>query len=173
MGSKLSVEDVMANLEARAAFHREQEAHHRDQEAFHVQQTAYHREQQAFHRTAQEKALKDLETFRTVVGSAGAQPLPQEEEPEVPAPGRKRFGRMVMLAAESPDLPEPFGPTAAAEEATRRFAEHLSGPIRPRTASDALRRMLAEGRLELVRKGTAKREALYKRPGPERAKKHP
>ncbi|HEV8579417.1 MAG TPA: hypothetical protein VGX68_10075 [Thermoanaerobaculia bacterium] len=36
MGSKLSVEDVMANLEARAAFHREQEAHHRDQEAFHA-----------------------------------------------------------------------------------------------------------------------------------------
>jgi hypothetical protein len=174
MGSTRSVEDVMANLEARAAFHREQETLHREQEAFHAQQQVHHREQQAFHRIEQEKVLKDLETFRAVAGSPAAQPLPKEKEekPEIPPPGRKRVGRMVMRVAESPDLPEPFGPSAAAAETSRRFAGHLRGPVGSRAASNVLRRMLAEGRLELVRKGTAKREALYKRSAPGSAKKH-
>jgi hypothetical protein len=164
MGTKLSVEDVVANLEARAALHREKEAFHRDQEAFHAQQVVHHREQQALHTAELEKVVRDLETFRTVAASAAAQPIQRRQELEVPPPGRKRVGRMVELIAESPDLQEPFGPTAIAEETSRRYADHLDEPVDPRAASDVLRRMLAEGDLELVRKGTAKREALYRRP---------
>lgn len=163
MGLKLSVEEVLANLEARAAFHRDQEALHRDQEAFHAQQEVYHRGQQALHRAEQEKVLKDLETFRTVAGSVAAQPAPKPEAAELPPPGRKMVGRLVKLTAESPDLQEPFGPAAVAAETSRRFADHLREPVGSRTASDVLRRLLAEGQLQLVRKGTAKREALYKR----------
>jgi len=158
MSSKLSVEDVLANLEARAAFHRQQEAHHRDQEAFHAQQEVHHREQRALHVTELEKTLKDLEVFRVVAASAAAQSVPRLE---IPPPGRKRVSRMVALVAA--DLPEPFGPTAIAEETSRRYAGHLSAPVDPRAASDVLRRLRAQGRLELARKGTAKREALYRR----------
>jgi hypothetical protein len=161
MGSKLSVEDVLANLEARAAFHREQEAFHRDQEAFHAQQEVHHREQRALHVAELEKVLKDLEAFRAVAASAAAHPMARPAE--IPPPGRKQVGQMVMLVAASPDLEEPFSPTSIAEETSRRYAGHLRAPVDPRTASDVLRRMLAEGELELVRKGTAKREALYKR----------
>jgi hypothetical protein len=75
-------------------------------------------------------------------------------------------GRLLRLAVESPDLEEPFGPAALAAEANRRFADRLRKPIDPRTASDILRRMLAEGEIELVQKGKAFHEALYaKRPG--------
>ena len=42
MSAKLSVEDVVANLEARAAFHGEQEA-------LHAQQEVHHREQRTAH----------------------------------------------------------------------------------------------------------------------------
>lgn len=163
MGSKLSVEEVLANLEARAAFHREQEALHRDQEAFHAQQEVHHREQRALHVAELEKVVKDLEVFRAVATSAAAQLVPRSEEAEIPPPGRMMVGRMVKLAVEGPDLQEPFGATAVAAETSRRFADHLRKPVGPRTASDVLRRMLAEGQLELVRKGTAKREALYRR----------
>jgi hypothetical protein len=164
MASKLSVEDVLANLEARAAFHREQEAHHRDQEASHAQQEVHHREQRALHVAELEKVLHDLEVFRAVAASAAAHPMSRPAELEIPPPGRKRVGQMVMLVAASPDLEEPFSPTSVAEETSRRYADHLREPVGSRTASDVLRRMLAEGDLELVRKGTAKREALYRRP---------
>ena len=161
MGSKLSVEDVLANLEARAAFHREREAHHRTQEAFHAQQEVHHREQRALHVAELEKVLKDLEVFRAVTASAAAHPIAALE---IPPPGRKQVGQMVTLVAQSPYLEEPFSPTSIAEETSRRYAGHLRAPVDPRTASDVLRRLLAEGGLELVRKGTAKREALYRRP---------
>ncbi len=164
MGSKLSVEEVLANLEARVALLREKEAHHRDREAFHVQRQDHHREQRALHAAELEKALQDLEVFRTVATSAAARTSVEPKTMELPPPGRKQIGRMIMRVAESPDLQEPFGPTDVAEETRRRFAAQLSRPVSSRTASDVLRRMLAEGRLELFRKGTAKREALYKRP---------
>ena len=45
---------------------REQEAFHRAQEAFHAQQVVHHREQQALHGSELEKAVHDLEVFRTV-----------------------------------------------------------------------------------------------------------
>lgn len=163
MGSKLSVEEVLARLEARAALHREQEAFHRDQEAFHAQQVVHHREQQALHGSELEKAVHDLEVFRTVAGSAMSELVPVAEVVELPPSNRWMVGRLVKLAVESPDLQEPFGPAAVAAETSRRFAGRLRKPVSPRTASDVLRRMLAEGEIQLFREGTAKREALYKR----------
>jgi len=50
-----------------------------------------------------------------------------------------------------------------AAEANRRFRTHLKELIGPRTASDVLRRLVREAELELVRKGRAHIEALYKR----------
>jgi len=88
---------------------------------------------------------------------------PAPDAVELPPANRWMVGRLVKLALESPDLQEPFGPAAVAAETNRRFAGRLSKPVGPRTASDVLRRMLAEGQIQLVRKGTAKREALYKR----------
>lgn len=162
MGAKLSVDDVLANLEERAKFHREQEALHAEKES-------HHRDQRAVHAAELEKVLQSLETFRAAAASAVdlaqpvARPVVARKEPELPPPGRLRAGRLVRLVAESPELEEPFGPADVAEEVNRRFSKHLEKPVSSRAASDILRRMLAEGTLRLVRRGTAFHEAQYTR----------
>ena len=169
MSTKLSVEDVLANLERRAADHREQEA-------FHAQREADHGEQRAFHASELASVLRSLESFRAVAAeavglvreeepSAPAQPeaeAPVQEE-ELPPPGRLMVGRLLRRIAMSPSLPEPFWPKAVAAEANRRFGDRLPGPIGTRTASDVLRQMRAEGQIQLARKGKAVHEALYTR----------
>ena len=165
MSSKLSVEEVLANLEQRAVALREQEA-------FHAQQEVHHREQRALCAAELEKVLQSLEAFRTVSATAvdlvrplaaSAVPRGTAEEEELPPPGRLQVSRFLRIVVESPGLEEPFGATAVAEEANRRFADHLRELISPRTASDVLRRMLAEGEIRLARKGKAFHEALYRR----------
>lgn len=169
MSSKLSVEEVLASLEQRVSFHREQKA-------FHAQQAAFHREEEALHAAELEKVAQSLESFRISAASAldfarpvvaAAPPvttLPAEDS--LPLSGRKMVGLLIRRVVESPGLAEPFGPTAVAEEANRRFADRLHEPVSPRTASDTLRQMRAEGSVKLVRKGKAFHEALYARAFP-------
>jgi hypothetical protein len=172
MGTKLSVEEVLANLERRVAFHRQQEDLHAQQVDFHTRQEEHHREQQALHAAELQKVLQNLETFRAAAVTAvdlaqappsAAPPATAIDETRLPPRNRKMVGRLIKLAAESPGLPEPFGPTDVAAEANRRFAGRLPEPVGPRTASDVLRRMLAEGELQLVREGKPFQEALYRR----------
>jgi hypothetical protein len=56
---------------------------------------------------------------------------------------------------------EPFGGSDVAEEANKRFADHLGRPIDSRAAGDVLRRMRLEKRIHLVRVGIPHYEALY------------
>lgn len=161
MSSKLSVEEVLAQLEQRAVFHREREG-------FHAEQEIHHRDERALHAAELEKVLKSLESFRTVSAAAVdlARPLPKPAPPveeTLPASGRLMISRLLRQAVESPDLEEPFGATAVAAEANRRYAKHLKEPVGPRTASDVLRRMHAAGEIDLAREGRAFHEALYSR----------
>jgi hypothetical protein len=165
MSSKLSVEEVLTNLEQRADFHREQEA-------FHAQKIAEHQAEQAFHAAEREKVLRSLEAFREAAPAAVdlAQPLPipadpadESEDADLPAPGRLMVSRLLRLLVERPGLEEPFGATAVAAEANRRFADRLREPVQVRAASDVLRRMLNEGLLQISRKGKPLHEALYVR----------
>jgi hypothetical protein len=165
LSAKLSVEEVLSQLEARAAALRAEEASHAEQEALHKRQ----RESCA---AELEKVLTALESFRSAAAdavpfaeAAGAKPKAKEVPEKLPPPGRLMVSRLLRLAIESPDLPEPFGATAVAAEANRRFANRLRELVAPRTASDVLRRMLGEGKLELVRKGKAQHEAIYRRKG--------
>lgn len=162
MSSKLSVEEVLANLEQRAAFHREQEALHAEQEA-------HHREQRALHAAELATVLQNLEAFRTAAATAVelARPVAAKAakatEQELPPSGRLMVGRLLRRIALSPSLAEPFGPSAVAAEANRRFADRLPSPVGTRTASDVLRRMLANGELQLASRGKAFHEATYTR----------
>jgi hypothetical protein len=161
MSSKRSIEEVLSNLEARAAFLHQQQA-------FHAQQEVHHREQREAFATEFEKVQQNLEAFRTAIASTADLATPGSvpaalDEAELPPPGRLMVGRLLRLVVERPGLGEPFGPTAVAAEANRRFPDRLREPVGTRAASDVLRRMLAEGELKLVRKGKASHEALYKR----------
>lgn len=165
MSAKLSVEEVLAHLEQRAVALREKEA-------FHGQQEAHHREQRALCAAELEKVLQSLEAFRAVSATAVdlVRPLAASsasrgaaQEEELPPPGRRMVGRLIEIVVASSSLPEPFGPTAVAEETNRRFGNRLDEEVGSRTASDVLRRLLAIGEIERVSKGKAFYEAMYRR----------
>jgi len=162
MIAKLSVEDVVANLEARAAFHGEQEA-------LHTQQEVHHREQRQVHAAELAKVRQHLETFRAAAAPAlelariplvspSAPPPPPED---LPASGRLMVSKLLRRVVQSQPDGEPFGATAVAAEANRRFGSHLTRAVDSRTASDVLRRLANEGAIHLVREGKAFHEALY------------
>src|SRR5436305_12186742 len=98
MGSKLSVDEVLSNLERRAEIHREQAA-------VHAGHAAHHQEQQALHETELEKVLQSLEAFRGVAAPAVdlAQALPPAvssaasaiDPAMLPHPARKLVARLL------------------------------------------------------------------------------
>jgi hypothetical protein len=162
MSSKLSAKEVLANLERHATFHREKEA-------FHAEQEALHHAQREFHASELAKVQQSLEAFQAAVpamelasparvGSAGT-----VSKATLPPKDRLMVGRLVRQTALSPTLAEPFGPAAVAAEVNRAFSDHLDRPVGGRTVSDVLRRMLADGELQVARKGTARHEAMYVR----------
>ena len=166
MSAKLSVEDVLATLEARAVFHR-------DREAFHAQQEEHHREQRTLHAAELAKVEESLDSFRAsapaalelarhALGAAAAAPDPLED---ISASGRTPESRRIRRVVKAWDPQEPFGPTAVAAEVNRRYRGQLKKPVDRRAASNTLRRMHAEGKLQLVRAGRAFHEALYRRGG--------
>jgi hypothetical protein len=164
MSAKLSVEDVVANLEARAAFHGEQEA-------LHAQQEIHHREQRALHAAELEKVRQHLETFRAAAAPAlelaripVAPPPPPPPPPEVrPSSGRLMMSRLVRHVVQSQPGGEPFTATAVAAEVNRLYASHLKRPVGPRTVADVLRRLVNEGVLQAMSEGTAYHETRYTR----------
>jgi hypothetical protein len=162
VSSKLSVAEVLGSLEARAAFHREREA-------FHAAQEEQHRQERARHAAELETVLHNLEAFRTVSASAvelvqqASPPEPAEPPVRGPASGRLMVSRFIRAVVESRPEGEPFGASAVAAEANRRFGDRLKKPIDTRTASDVLRRMSKGRQIHLVRTGKAFSEALYAR----------
>ncbi len=169
MSTRLSIEEMLSELEKREAHHGEREAFHAEQEVFHGQQQVHHREQRAVHLAELEKVRENLVAFRTVAAAAAdlvgpvEPPAPPPAAPKLPPPGKKFVSGLLRLAIEGPELQEPFGPSALAAECNRRFRAHLRERVDSRTASDVLRRLASEGKIHLVKKGKANHEALYKR----------
>lgn len=157
MSSKLSVAQILASLETKMAFHREREA-------FHAGQEALHRDQRTAHAAELENVARHYEAFKTAAGSAAeiaarpGSPAPQEElSPGKPVVRSKLAARVV---AELP-AGETFTPSRIAAEVNRRFGKALKKPADSRLSSAALLRMLADGRVRLVQRGTAHRESVY------------
>jgi hypothetical protein len=167
MTAKLSVEDVLATLEERAVFHREQEA-------LHAQREVHHREQRTLHAAELARVQESLESFRAAAPKAlelarervGAR---QESTPDPAAledltyTGRLPATRLLRRVVANWNPQEQFGPTDIAAEVNRRYRGQLRRPIDTRAASNLLRRMQAEGKITLVRPGKAFHEALYRR----------
>jgi hypothetical protein len=162
MSSKLSVADVMANLESRAAFHREQEALHGAQEE-------KHREERVRHAEELRRIVESLESFRAAAALAAelGQVAPTATSPSAPevrisASGRLMVSRLVRLVVAGREGGEAFGASAVAAEVNRRFADRLHRPVDTRTVSDVLRRMSQAHQIHLVRPGKAFSEAFYR-----------
>lgn len=162
MSSQLSVAQILANLEA-------QIAEHRKKEAFHAEQEVLHREQRAVHAAELETMIRHYEAFKATAGAVAeiasrvappAPPPPPKEEPlPAKAPRSKLVARVVMSMPEG----EPFKPSGVAAEVNRRYGKALKKPVDSRLASSVLLRMLANGQVRLVERGTAHRESAYTR----------
>ncbi len=169
MASGLSIEEMLAELEKREAFHRQREVFHAEQDVFHGEQQVLHREQRAVHAAELEKVRQSLAAFRAAAASAAdlvgpvEASAPQPAAPKLPPPGKKFVGGLLRLVTASPELQEPFGPAAVAAECNRRFRPHLRELVDTRTASNVLRRLARDGEIQLVKKGKAHHEALYRR----------
>jgi hypothetical protein len=168
LSAELSVTQILANLEAQMAFHRDKEEHHAKEEAF-------HREQRALHAAEYETVAKHYEAFKAIAGNAAEvaardvipAPAPVQAPPprEEPLPPLKPVLPSRLVARLVRELPagEELVPSRVAREVNRRYFRELRKPIDSRLASTALRRLRAEGAVQLVRKGTAHHEAVYTR----------
>jgi hypothetical protein len=166
MSGNVTVAEILANLQTRIAFHR-------DQEALHAGREAYHRDQRAHHAAELEKVTQHFEAFQASAGAAAdlaREPLPSRSaepvEEAAPDPGRKpRISHLVGKVIEGKPDGEPFGAAAVAEEVNRRFGHLMKKPLDPRLASVVLRRLRDARRLHVVREGKAHQETLYAKGG--------
>jgi hypothetical protein len=164
VSSELSVSQILAHLEAQRALCREKEV-------FHAEQEAFHREQRALYAAEYESVARSYESFQASAGTAAgiAARAAAAAPPPPPPPAREEFPRgktpRPHRLAEKvvADLPagEPFGCSRLAEAVNRRFGHALRKPLDSRLASTILRRMAAEGRVRVARKGTPHHEAMY------------
>ncbi len=157
----MSVQEIIASLEAQAAVHREREAHHAAGEAS-------HREQREHHAAELETITRRLEEFRAV--SAAAAELAERTIPKTAAkdaeedfgPASKpRLARMARRVVTDLGPDRAFGANWVAKEVNHRFGFNLRKQVDVRQISAVLRRMHRLGELDLHRPGSARREARY------------
>ena len=156
---EISVAKVIANLEARLAFHREQEA-------LHARQEEHHRDQRTVHASEIDKITRSLEAFRETAATAVelARPVPPPPPPDDMETGdRTMVSRLIARVVESRANDESFGASSVAAEVNQRYGKKLERPVDTRAASVVLRRLRARRQIHLVRKGKPAHEALYRR----------
>jgi hypothetical protein len=155
---KLPVADILASLERQIAFHREQAA-------LHARQEELHRDQRTVHEAELEKRTKHFAALEAAAVPAaelaGPAPAPAPEEDE-DLGSNLRLPKLISRILKSRPDGEPFGPTSMTAEVNRRFRNRLDQPADVRSVSAALRRMVQNGGLQLVREGRAYHEALYR-----------
>lgn len=169
--TRLSVAEVLTNLEEQMASHREKEAYHAEQEIF-------HREQRAHHVAELERVARHYEAFKAVAGSAvelAARSIPESGArearlDEILPPGSPVLrSRLVIRLAEQQPADAVFSASSLAEEVNRRFGSAFEKPANARLAAAALRRLCANGVLRVVQPGTPHHEARYARVSPSSA----
>jgi hypothetical protein len=162
MGSNLSVVQMLEQLEAKIA-------HHRERQAFHAGQEALHREQAALHAAELTAAIERCEAFRAASAAAGelldrsgpgAASTAVEDADQDLGKGRP-LSRMIASVLEGKAPEETFGPVSVTREIHERWGAKLRRKVDPRTVSATLRRWAATGRIHRARDGRAYYEALY------------
>lgn len=163
MSSNLPVAEMLARLETKIAFHKEREDLHAREESKHAEQRAMHAEE---HRKAAEQ-LEALKSAAATTGEliAGIKPPPKFgplSERAVKGKGHwiAELLEMVIGAKAPGDV---FGATSLIDEILERWGDQLREGISPRSVATTLRRWAADGRLDVVRKGTSHTEGLYRK----------
>jgi hypothetical protein len=159
--SDQSVAAILANLEARLAFHRERAA-------FHAEQQVYHGEQSALHAAELEKVTAKLETFRASVDgladlAAPPPPAPAAAELDDDAGAASKTSKLIARVALSFPAGERFTASRVAAEVNRRYRQRLRKPVDTRAAGNVLRRLRDHSQIRLLEEGRPFHEAVYSR----------
>lgn len=162
MGSNPSLTEMIAQLEAKVAYHKEQEGLHTTQEAFHA-------EQKVVHQAEHQKALESLQALKAAGETAGEILVDFKTSASAPAPLPENFragdwhwlSRLINAVVESKAPGETFGPTKVTREIQERWGSKLHQRVDRRSVSATLRFWAHAGRLRKVREGRAYYEALY------------
>ena len=164
MGDGLSVKQVLAQLEAKVALHREQQA-------FHERQEELHREQKTLHAAELGSAIESCEAFRAASAGLGelleadgtTSPSQDSPDEELDLHSMSSLSPLIARIVEGKGTDEPFGATVVTKELHERWGAKLGRRVDSRTVSATLRRWKAAGKLKLVREGWSYSEALYTR----------
>lgn len=166
MGKGLSVTQMLAQLEAKIALHREQQA-------FHEKQEELHRQQKTQHAADLGKAIESYEAFRNATAGVGqvleigepASPSPTGPAPDevLDLPSTGSLSPLIARIVQDKRPGETFGPAAVTQELNERWGTRLHGRVERGTVSATLRRWANAGRLKRVRDGWAHAESLYTR----------
>jgi len=164
MSSSLPVGEMIARLETKIAFHREQEELHAKAEAAHA-------EQRSLHGGELRKASEQLEALKTVSAAVSeliADVKPPSSRLAATVPLKSGQGHFVAVllkrVIEEKEPGEVFGATSLIAEIEQLWGSRLGLKVDPRSAGATLRRWGVRGRLHIVRKGTSHREGLYTKP---------
>jgi hypothetical protein len=160
--TELSVQQMLANLEAQIELHRERESHHAREEAV-------HREQREAHAAELTALLRHYEALKSSVAAAAPLAI-RHVSPRLKEPPRETlpvgkpvvWSRLVERVVAAIPSGEAFSPADITAAVNRRF-QGLPKKADSRVTSNILRRMAAAGAIRRVRKGTSHREASYAR----------
>lgn len=169
MGPNLSVAEMLAHLQKKIAYHKEQEEEYARQEALNG-------EKRAFHEAEHRKAVERFEALQTASAAAGelladvlAEVKPQPARPAAP-PEEIRAGdwhwvaKLLLRVIEAKAPGEVFSASSLVAEIQQLWGSKLRHRIDPRTAQVTLRRWALRGRLAIAREGRSRHESLYTRP---------
>jgi hypothetical protein len=154
MSKRLSLPEMLADLERRVAFHRQQEEMNAEREAFHHEERARHAA--ALAEAAQQLAVLQAATAGAEALLREAAPLPAPAEKPEAAPPRVLSKLIALTVGDWPDG-EPFGASDVAAEIERRFERQVFVP----TVSRTLLRFAKTGVIRTHRPGVSYAETLY------------
>lgn len=165
MSSNLRVAEMLAHLQKKIAYHKEQ------QEA-HAKQEALHGEMRALHETEHRKAVERFEALQAASAAAGellgdVKPSAAHstaESKEIKSGGWHWIADLLDRVIETKAPGEVFGATSLVDEIHKRWGSKLRHGIDIRSAQTTLRRWARDGLLDVARKGRSRHEALYTRP---------
>lgn len=159
MSRGVTLAEMLADLERRVAFHREQEG-------VHVEREMSHREERERHAAALAEVAHQLATLKAAAAGAEALlrqaaplPAPPAEEGEAP----HMVSRMVALVVQEWPQESSFGASSVTEEVERRFGETLREPVSVLTVGRSLLRLRRKGVLRTLRKGRPYAESLFRK----------
>jgi hypothetical protein len=161
MDSKLSVTDMLARLE-------EQIAHLGEREAFHASQEEMHREQRTSYKTELDRLTQCRDSLKTAAATVEElMAAPRLTPPlELPDMGKRfRLARLVEKVLERKAPHERFGAKALAAEVNQAFGARLKRRFNPREVSVALASLAESGKIVRLERGGPSRESRYARSG--------